>query len=157
MTQEQAMRRNDTIQASGETYMPPMAASAHALDHWLVYGLWDGMRSGFLTGPVLNNSASYVIYPSVNLLSQAYPVLSVSTWIPWGSCLRRLLRVPSVWSREATSFCDPLEGQYPAAIRSNTFPCFMGFLHPTMQSLSFLQMLFPATIPVVGARRSPAQ
>lgn len=123
-TQEQAMRRNSSVQASGETRVP-VATSARALGIRPPYGIWGGMRKGYLTDLVLSPSTrvSYVAYHLGIIPTPDYPVPIAHTWFPWGLGKRPPIIVPSVWSREATDIYDQLESQYPDFAATDTFPC----------------------------------
>lgn len=130
-TQEQAMRRNFTIKASRETHMST-AAPADAIDSRTSYDLRGGIRGGYLSDVVLNPCfrTSYAVYPSVKILPQVYPAPCTFTWAKYHKYPRRKLPVPSVWSREATSFYRQLEQEYQDAMESDLFPCSINLLPP---------------------------
>lgn len=131
------MRRNISMQASGKTHVP-VVTSAHALGIRPPYGIWGGMRKGYLTDPVLSPSprVSYVAYHLGIIPTPAYPVPIARTWLPWDSDDRQAIIAPSVWSREATDIYDQLESQYPESKETNAFPCSLQGILPLIPSFA---------------------
>lgn len=131
-TQEQAMRRNITNQASGETHMPE-TASAYEMSIRPAYSLWGGMRKGYLTDPYLSSatSVSYVTYKVGTVPIPTCPLPLTFTWVPLGYNMRQAVAVPSIWSRQATDFYHQLESQCPDAVAPNAFPCSLKAILPS--------------------------
>lgn len=151
-TQEQAMRRNITFQASREIHMP-LAASVNTLGIRPPYSLWGGMRRGYLTDPLPNpiTSVSYVAYHHESIPIRVCPLPIAYTWFPWDQS--RSVSVPSVWSMQAMDIYHQLESQYPDAVASNAFPCSLKAILPLIsQSFSLLPVTFPAIIPKFSSR-----